>query len=258
MKTLVSILTFLSLSSAHAIVGGRPVTDGSFRQSVALVFKNSASESQGEAYCSGTLLNAKYVITAAHCLVLGAKQFKLTTDEFQKRTWIYVGDSQVESTRPLLPAQFQTVRFFMPPQNDSIFSDLAVLELNEAVDLQHYQIQIAPLAVADKSMIGRELIHVGYGMTDNQGPKGTKSLMSLPLRSLNGYDGLQVGEYQRSGPSACHGDSGGSAYLIDQDGVLKFIGVENAISNHPCGTAATYFVPITAQILQWLGTITKI
>ena len=252
MKKLIFGIVLLVCECSFAIVGGRTITDGSYRQSVALVFKKSESQPTGEVYCSGTLIGPRVVITAAHCLRIGAQFFQVALGEFQKKTWIYIGDSPDESSKPLAVPQFPTVRAIFFPQSDWVMGDIALLELAEDVDLTAFNIQPAPVTLADDRMMGRELTHVGFGVTEEKGAKGTKAAMTLPLQRWNGYNGLGVGEPRESGPSACHGDSGGSAYILDEDGATKFIGVEYSISNYPCGKSATYFIPISTRLLQWI------
>ncbi|WP_148278707.1 S1 family peptidase [Bdellovibrio bacteriovorus] len=250
MKAMLVLLLLMPVISS-AVVGGKTLTDGSFRQTVALTYKALPNQSQGEVYCSGTLIGPRLVLTAAHCISLGAKAFKVTKEEFAQRTWIYIGDSPVEA-KPMATPQFKVQRAVIYPPSDASHSDLAVLVLEQEVNLENYQIRPAPLMIAGKSLIGRELTHVGFGQTESKGPKGEKAAFSLPIRGLNGYNGLEVGEMFKPSPGACHGDSGGSAYVTDVDGKMKFVGVENAISNHPCGEAATFFVPVSENMLRWI------
>lgn len=228
------------------------IANGEFRQSVALTYSQNLSDSQGEIYCSGTLIGPRLVITAAHCLISGAKAFKVSLEDFKKHTGIYIGDSPNENLLPLSSVTVMSLQVQIFPQGPTIHSDLALIMLPQDVDLQKYQIQPVPLTIPTEKMLGAELTSVGYGMIEEKGKKGFKTAFNLPLRSFNGLVGLGVGEPFVASPGACHGDSGGSAYLKDRDGILKFVGVEQSISNHPCGEAATYFVPFSPGILAWI------
>lgn len=253
--TLLLLLNIFSQAS-FAIVDGEPITDHSFRQSVALVFKKDPKDSVGEIYCSGTLIGPRVVITAAHCISSGAKAMKVSVETFKNQTWIYLGETEGASDLPMITPQFKNTKVIVHPINDSIYSDIALIELSEDVDLKKWNIDPVSLSIPTKDLLGKELIHVGYGQITNNGVKGNKALLRLPLKELNGYNGLGVGEMRVKGPSACHGDSGGSAYM-NVKGSLKFVGVEYAVSNHPCGESSTMFVPLTENILTWIKSLNR-
>lgn len=244
-------LLFLIPQVSFAATFARTITDGSYRQTVGLVYKKDA-QSPGEIYCSGTLIGPSAVLTAAHCILMGAKAFQVSEEVFKQNTWIYIGDSLDERLMPMVEPTFKAARVQIYPQTGNIYSDLALLELDSAVNLDSFQISPAPLTIPTTAMIGKEVTSVGYGMLKDNTVKGFKTAFSLPLRTFTAWDGLAIGEYRVPSPSACHGDSGGSAYLKDADGRVKFVGVEYAISNHPCGAAATYFVPLTLKAVEWV------
>ncbi|QDK42662.1 hypothetical protein DOM21_14625 [Bacteriovorax stolpii] len=257
MKSILCIFFSLISQIAWAIVDGTPITDSSFRQSVALVYKKDPTQTTGEIYCSGTLIGPRVVISAAHCISSGAKAMKVSVEAFKSQTWIYMGETENAPDLPMVTPQFKNAKVVVHPINDSIYSDIVLIELDQDVDLKKWSINPASLLIPTKELLGKELIHVGYGQITNDGVKGNKALLRLPLKELNGYNGLGVGEMRGNGPGACHGDSGGSAYMSDQKGNLRFVGVEYAVSNHPCGFSATFFVPLNEKIIDWLKSLNR-
>ena len=251
MKYLLSFILVLCVQNSSAIVNGQLLHDGSFKQSVALVYRKSPVELYGEVYCSATLIGPRLVITAAHCLKSGAVAFNLPLEDFIKNTWIYFGEPALVDI-PLAIPQFSVEKALIYPVSNAMFSDVALLVLKGSIPAERIGEPLAKIALADHTMLGKDLIHVGFGKTDNNGPKGAKSIMSLPIQHINLYNGMGVGFPRTEGPSACNGDSGGSAYTFTDNGELKFIGIEQSISNHPCGKSATYFIPIIEQILNWV------
>lgn len=251
MKYLLSLLCLLHLSPVFAIVGGMPIQDGSFKQSVALAYRPTPTTLYGEIYCSATMIGPKIAITAAHCLKSGAIAFKTPLEDFIKNTWIYFGEPVVADL-PLAIPQHTVEKVIFFPVSNALFSDLAIVVLKGSIPAESIGEPLATVAIADHTMIGKNLIHVGFGISEVGGPKGLKAALELPIVHINLYNGMRVGQPHTEGPSACNGDSGGSAYFITEEGQLKLIGVEQSISNHPCGKSATYFIPFFDRIIEWI------
>lgn len=249
MKLLIGLLLTFSFNS-YAIIDGDDVYNGEFPQSVALTYKSDLSWIEAEIFCSATLIGPQTIITAAHCIRSGAKAFNESIESFVKKMWIYQGDTREAISPPMIVPHFMVKEVHLHPIHGAIHSDLALVVLYTKIEIKNP----ARVLIPTDSMKGQDVFHVGFGQIENGGPKGFKRSMNLPMRELNGYNGLGVGQSGQAGPSACHGDSGGSGYMKDSEGALRFIGVEYAISNHPCGRSATYFIPMTQRILDWIKT----
>lgn len=251
MKYILCLLMFAFVIPSFAIVNGTPIKDGSFKQSVALTYRPTPTTLYAEIYCSATMIGPKIAITAAHCLKSGAVAFKMPLDEFINKTWIYLGEP-VLADIPLTIPQYSVDKVIFFAVSNALFSDLALVVLKGEIPAERIGSPSAKPAIAEHTMIGKNLIHVGFGKSEVDGPKGLKAALELPIVHINLYNGMRVGQPHVEGPSACNGDSGGSAYFVDENSQLKLIGVEQSISNHPCGKSATYFIPFFDRILEWI------
>jgi cysteine-rich repeat protein len=213
---LASCATEPSLSQ-QAIVGG--VTEPGHPYVVA-VGANSA-------FCSGTLISARTVITAGHC------SGGITNVFFGPDLDNVVSVPVLEDVRH--PG------FATTGNSDPFFAtnDLALLHL--AFDAPT---QPAPLLRATMSntpaFIGPDYTFVGYGNDDgiNQTGFGTKRVVTFPIQVVGPAEvGGSLGTiddtaffFAVGGRNTCNGDSGGPAFFI-QDGVETHAGVTSSGDN---------------------------
>lgn len=248
MKFLIAFILVVS-PYAHAASNATVVKEGEFRQTVALVFKNTPERDLGEIFCSGTLIGPRLVITAAHCIYLGAKAYGLDYTKFVDSMHIYIGENDVD--QPMVRPAHKVADFVLHPAYREELNDFALLTLSEDVNLEASGITPVPLSKPGVLSVGSSLTSVGYGSLRNGGLKGIKTYFELPVRYV-GPSMIEAGDYKKSGPSACHGDSGGSAYAKDESGKTVFVAVTVSISPDVCGEAVTSYLGFTDATLKWI------
>lgn len=196
------------------------------------------NEEIGTSICTGSLLSKRVVLTAAHCVDdenLKAVVAVFTTDITKENA----AESAVRVAR---------VRIH-PDYNGQ--NDMAVLLL--AADAPaDFQFAKLPETDITSELKGKRLTLAGYGVTnplvnalEMDEKTGELVIKPLPsegdgvLRQVSGIETLAISpdgkEFMVSGydgkKGACHGDSGGPAYLTQKDGSFLLVGVTSRGTN---------------------------
>ena len=246
------MFSVLVSSTVMAITNGESLPSEEFRQTVAITFKADESSKLAEIFCSGTLIGPKIIISAGHCIQLGAKHFSMSTDEFSKHLWIYVGDSPSEGQIPLIEPNFKvsSVKWVNDVRRSP--SDISLLTVSEGVDLNAFKITPAAIVPYEKLKRSAQMTTVGYGVLNNGLVKGLKRKFTAALTSRIGGN-FTTGTIGIKSATACHGDSGGSAYLRDGSGKIFFAGITLTLRNEDtCGIDGTSYQGFTQKVLNWI------
>lgn len=222
-----------------SIVGGEDATR-------ARPWMASFQTRNGRHVCGATLVDARWAVTAAHCLS-GPDQ----------RMQLRIGSLRTGRGGEVLEVVEQTPH---PGFGDGegAFSDIAVLEL--AADSEQRPIPVR----GTRTPLASDVQLLGWGDVDLQGtdPKTLQQLDTNLIRlSACRYatrGDLCIDDRERPGTSACFGDSGGPAVVRDENGRWELIGDTSGHGGRgPVCKGATIYTS-TAHYLPWLEETTGV
>lgn len=160
----------------------------------------------GSMHCTGTLIEKRKVLTAAHCV----DGFSASTLKFA------IGPSMGKIEKSIAVS---ATKFHPNWNKQALINDVGYLTLAEDAPLEPIQVN----RLMDQSWIGKKLFFVGYGVDNgtSQSGAGTKRSVWIPL---NKVDPTLI-TYNEKGKSPCNGDSGGPAFYVDADGSYFVTGI---------------------------------
>lgn len=215
---------------AARIIGGVRAKAGEFPHCVAV----GPDFSRFGNCCTGTLVAPRVVLTAAHCGECNPQQ-------------VYFG---LDANNPDLTRTY-VAKFIAHPEfnrTGRFENDIAFMLLDRPVDPSHG----VPCAIATAAEIDGSpgLRLAGFGQTSNQpGTAGVLFTVDVPIMSYSCPTGQAAGGIACNagteivagiyGKDACHGDSGGPAYVVRSNGQLLLGGITSR-GPDPCGEYGIY------------------
>ena len=217
MKVFGTVIVFVCMSASQVfampnlnmpgswdkIIGGTPVSnqDPIASTTVGLL----AAMDGGTAICTASILANDLAVTAGHCAD-GATKLKLV---FKTNFESSVGTS-VTVTRAAVHPQYSS------SANDEDLYDIALLYFKGGLPAGYKAAQLLPSSQALQA--GEEVTLAGYGITEGtpaeNDPAGSGILRQVQVNiDQPNYGKTEVLMDQSHGKAACHGDSGGPAFV---------------------------------------------
>ncbi|XP_001845721.2 trypsin-1 [Culex quinquefasciatus] len=230
------------------IVGGQDAPEGRYTWMVALYYNNKF-------ICGGSLINDRYVLTAAHCV------FNTDRSLFSVKFLLY--DRSIPA-----PESFERrVSYIMTNWfvNALVFitNDLALLKLNETVPIGD---SLYPVCLPQEgpTFAGMEGIVTGWGKLGNRTFPTKLQEVRVPILSYtecanqSSYHNFQINDRMlcagvpEGGMDSCQGDSGGPMHIQDAD-TGKYV-IAGVVS-YGYGCAQPSYPGIYARVNRFLSWI---
>lgn len=231
--------------SQNSIINGTPVAadDKLAKSVVGLLAKRGYWASN----CTGSVLNQKFILTAAHCLASASDvhnlliNFSLKSLTFEKQSNPL---TRVENPETVLTVRKVKSFKIHPEWARTGNHDLAVILLEDVIPTDAIPVTLLPDQFINKSENkttfdqNQVQVHlIGFGVVSENPPTQPDVLLRTTVPAV--FDSQFVVTDQTKGSGGCNGDSGGPAFF-DFDGVTYQVGVThgphgNSMSCHEQG-----------------------
>lgn len=213
---------------ASGIIGGKDVApQDPLSTSIVALYDVKSSN-----LCTGSILSDSIILTAAHCLAKDYRNLRV----------IFANDLMANNRVVRKVLGSVASRYWSTRSRETVDTgDIALVRFEGGLPKGYKPARLMTMVASLRA--GQEVLLAGYGISNGVTGEGSATLRKTNVRIENpNYGRGEVRVDQRSGTGACHGDSGGPAY-INLGGVNYLWGVTSRGSDDPnndCSQFAIY------------------
>lgn len=256
--------TFNTGTDNSAIVGGSAVTDSDpISKSTALLFdiklgkKNNHTVITKLSICTVTVLSNNIVLTAGHCSTENPRElFLVFSDQMPNWKTFF----QTISSNPLVRRISAGVTApqwkDLTEQTQENWGDVSLLRFDGGLPDG-----FTPAALAPKDMqltAQQNVTLAGFGETNGITKEQATQLMKVSVKIVDpNFSNTEMKIDNINGKGACHGDSGGPAYVQTKDGAIVLAGITSRADEEtdPKGQCVGKTIYTKVQpYLTWIST----
>lgn len=199
-------------SNTSSIIGGNDVVPTEISAQSTVILYDTVKK----AVCTGSLIGNNLVLTAAHCLGQDPKKsYVVFTLNLSKATQ--------QMARPVVGAIAHPLFAQVRGRRATDVGDIALIKYQGTTPTGYRPVNVLPNSSILKN--GLPTTVVGYGMSDSIRKTGVGILRQVSTTISNArFSQTELQLEQRTGRGACHGDSGGPAFIVS-NGVYYLWGV---------------------------------
>ncbi|TXZ07879.1 GlyGly-anchored extracellular serine protease VesA [Vibrio mimicus] len=247
------------------IVNGTVATVSNYPSFASLAIYISPYQYSTRTYCGATVLNSRYILTAAHCIY---------GDSYAMLYTVAIPQLQDENDYPNGNIQFARGAEFYYSDNyihsSSAYwpNDIAIIKLENDLNVSNF-VGVLNSTVNDNYPTGGTYKAVGHGYVSTNTSGGTQlletNLTFIPFSTCTAYYGVnfssghicftgpQSGSYRNS---TCSGDSGGPVYWDNGSGYIQ-IGI-TSFGPSICGEASQPVTSVFTEVSDYYSWILRV
>lgn len=249
-----------SVNQQPRIVGGQPAELGAWPW-IALLGYSTRNRPGPFWDCGGSLINERYVVTAAHCL----------THPFLTLKVVRLGENEIDNDNDgATPVDILVEKVLPHPTYNAgtKMDDIGLVKLQQSVQFTRYIQPIClpkPIDMRSQSFVKYFPFVAGWGTTTVGGPASKKLLqIQVPVTDNESCDKVYTPEgarvlskqlcagFPKGGKDACQGDSGGPL-MLPKGNVYYLIG----IVSYGKGCAKAGFPGVYSRVTSYLDWIAE-